>query len=97
MRVLGGPPTSHETLYVLRYVADVLEVTLCWYYRGSYHFQLQDDWSVSLTPESAERFRVDLCRLTIPRHTRWCRCRDLRRMRNLVLDAADSYSSQPLA
>lgn len=89
MRVIGGPPATSETLYVLRYAADLLDVTTCWYYLGAYHFRLGQTWSVAITPESAGRLRVDTCRLTISRDTRWCRCCDLRRLRNLILDAAD--------
>lgn len=61
-------PDSDATWDVLRRVGELLNRDVCWSYLRAYHFQLeQDGWTLAVTPESAGRFRLELCRWTVPR------------------------------
>lgn len=74
----------------LRYVGDLLGVNVCWYYRGAFHFALPDaGWTVAITPDSADRFRVQSCYLSIARATKWVRVSDRARLASLVRDAEE--------
>jgi hypothetical protein len=40
LRIINKPHADREILTALHVAADELEVTLCWYYRGDFHFRL---------------------------------------------------------
>lgn len=93
MRVIGNHDATDDTLDLLRFVADIVAVNCCWYYRGSYHFAINDRWTVAITPQSAQRFRVQTCHLTLPHgRTYWARAADRNRLASLVRDAIDTVS-----
>lgn len=72
----------------LRFVGGLLGEKVCWFYRGSFHFTVNGDYTVSITPESAGRLRVSSCFLTIPRDTKWTTATDRARLALLVREAA---------
>lgn len=75
----------------LRFVADLLGVTMCWYHRGSFHFCTEGPGgTVAITPESAGRYRVDRCHLTVASDTTWTAATDRARLASLVRDAAET-------
>jgi hypothetical protein len=77
-------------LDALHVAADVLGVDVCWYYCGGFHFRLTDSWTVSITPETAGRLRVETwCRLR-RRDRKWARSDDRHRIAYLVREALDT-------
>lgn len=65
-------PTPAQTIAALMRVADLLGQDICWLYEGAFHFRLPaDGLTIALTPESASRFRLESCALTVPRSTVW--------------------------
>lgn len=71
----------------LEAVADILAVDMCWYYCGDFHFRLDDGWTVSITPESADRICVETWFELRLRDRTWARLSDYNRLRALVLEA----------
>lgn len=89
MHIHANPPTTREILTALQAVADALDVSLCWYYRRAFHFVVDVDWTVAITPESAGRLRIETCRRTVPHGRTWTRATDHARLKQLVRDAVD--------
>jgi hypothetical protein len=87
LRIVNSPRVEKEIEDALQVVADELEVTMCWYYRGDFHFRLSGDWTVSITPESAGRLRVETWMELLPRDRKWARSGDSNRLRHLVRNA----------
>lgn len=82
--------TPPVTLDALRVAADVLGVDCCWYYRGDFHFRLRDEWTVSITPETAGRLRVETWAALRRRDRKWAKSDDHNRIAYLVRDALDT-------
>lgn len=80
------------TFQALKFIGDVLGVNVCWYHRGSFHFKVGVDRTVSITPDSAGRYRVDYCHLTVPVDTKWAAMHDRARLAQLVQDAAEDQT-----
>lgn len=76
----------------LKFIGDTLGISICWYHRGSFHFKVGIDWTVSVTPDSAGRYRVDTCHLTVPVDTKWVAAHDRARLARLVQDAAEDQT-----
>jgi hypothetical protein len=74
----------------LEVVADILGVDMCWYYCGDFHFRLDDGWTVSITPESADRICVETWFELRLRDRTWARLGDYSRLRALVLAARET-------
>lgn len=89
MRCVGDTPTNGVTLDVLRTIGDLLGQEVCWFLGGAYHFALAGDWTISLTPDSAGRYRIDRCHLGMSLGTKWCRADDQERLAFLVREAAE--------
>jgi hypothetical protein len=68
--IRGRRPESSlvEAIYTAAAVLDKWE---CYLHEGRYHFSLGGGYSVALSLDSAERIRVELCRLTRPVATMW--------------------------
>jgi hypothetical protein len=81
---------SAEILALLQVAADALGVDVCWYYCGDFHFRLEGEWTVSLTPESAGRLCVETWFALRLRDRRWSRSSDCRRVRELVRAAREN-------
>jgi hypothetical protein len=90
LRIINKPHADREILTALHVAADELEVTLCWYYRGDFHFRLPGEWTVSITPESAERVRVETWSELLRRDRKWARSGDSNRLRHLVRTARET-------
>lgn len=60
-----------------------------YWHRGAYHFPCGvDGWTMALTPESADRFRIDACCHGVPRSTLWSFSDDLDRLAAVVVGLA---------
>lgn len=77
----------------LRFVGDLLGVKVCWFYRGAFHFVVNRDRSVAIVPDTAGRYRVQTCHLTVVVDTKWVRTHDRARLAALVRDAAEERSA----
>lgn len=64
--------------------AHTLDIWRCYAHDGRYHFPLGDGWSVALSADSAERIRVQTCRLTRPEATMWVLAHRRDRLAGLV-------------
>lgn len=76
----------------LKFIGNLLGVGVCWYHRGSFHFKVGVDRTVAVTPDSAGRFRVDTCHLTVPVDTKWTATHDRARLAQIVRDAAEDQT-----
>lgn len=76
----------------LRYIGDLLDVNVCWYHRGRFHFKVNDDRTVAVSYDSAGRFRVENCHLTVPLDRKWVAAHDRARLTQLVRDAAEDQT-----
>jgi hypothetical protein len=90
LTILNNPDGSAEILTALEVAADALGVDICWYYRGDFHFRLRDGWTVSITPETAERLRVETWIGLRRRDRKWARSGDCDRLRWLVRNAHEA-------
>lgn len=80
-------PTPVRVDRALLLAADVLGERYCWLLRGAYHFRTgADGWTISVTPESADRFRVSACRDAVPATTVWVIDGDDARLAELLAD-----------
>lgn len=86
--VLAAPPAPDRTLDVLERIAEVLELPVVWVWRRGYHFSLGDGWTIALTPQSADRFRVDLYHYLASRASLYALATDEERLAAVVLDLA---------
>jgi hypothetical protein len=82
--VLNNSNPHGHVRTALDVAADVLEAEICWYYRGDFHFHLGDEWTVSITPETAGRLRVETWHRLRLRDRRWARVEDHARLVELV-------------
>lgn len=89
LTVLSKHEPRQELLDSLRVAADVLRVDVCWFYRGGFHFRVTGDWTVSLTPETAGRLRIETWHLLRLRDKKWAMSGDSNRLRDLVRQSAD--------
>lgn len=90
MGVTMSQPAADVTLDTLQFVADLLGVKFCWYYGGRFHFTLGDpDVTLAITPESAGRYCVEICRYAVPGDKKWVTATNRARLAQLVLDATE--------
>lgn len=74
-------PPLVEAVYA---AADALDLWECYAHEGRYHFSLGGGWSIALSEDSADRIRVEACRLTRPVTTMWTFCSSSDRLAGLV-------------
>lgn len=91
LTVLSNHEPREELLDALDVAADVLGADICWFYRGGFHFRVSGDWTVSITPETAGRLRVETWHLLRRSDRRWVMSDDSNRLRELVRDALDTF------
>lgn len=84
LTVLSNHEPREELLDALNVAADVLGTGVCWYYRGAFHFRVTADHTISLTPETAGRLRVETWHLLRLRDRKWVTAGDSNRLRDLV-------------
>lgn len=82
-------PSDKRLLETLRFVGSLLDATAAGVYEGRFYFPLDGRWSVAISPDSAGRFRVDVCTGVRTRATMWVRAGDTDRLADLVLAARD--------
>lgn len=54
-----GYPTKRDTWAAVRFAGQVLDREVCYLVGSSHHFCLGDGSTISLTPDSGQRFRVE--------------------------------------
>jgi hypothetical protein len=81
-------PNMRQTIDALRAAGAVLGTSVAYHLDGRFHFELAGDWSLALSPETAGRFRLDVCHLARPVASLWCLTRDRERLERLVLSAS---------
>jgi hypothetical protein len=87
--LLAAPPAVDRIESTLRRVAEILGANRCYLYRGSYHFPLRAGWSIAITPDSANRLRVEACSWSRPVIRYWTLADDEYRLGELVLKFVD--------
>lgn len=73
-------------LDALHTTGDALNSARCWLHRRSFHFVLRDDWSIAITPDAADRLRVEVHQglRVVPSMTRWVLVGDRERLIEVV-------------
>lgn len=82
--ILGSPPSTQELADALDVVADALDRDMCYAYDGRFHFLVGEDWSIAVSSDSADRLRVESCRLTAPKTCMWVLAGKHDRLRALI-------------
>lgn len=85
----AASPASPRVFRALLAMSATLGQRYAYAHRGAYHFTTEvDGWTIALTPESADRFRIDACLFSEPRTTLWSFSDDLDRLAAVVLGLA---------
>jgi hypothetical protein len=71
LRIFGSPPETQELADALLVAAEALDQNMCYALDGRFHFTIEGGWTVAISADSAERLRVETCRLSIPRAAMW--------------------------
>lgn len=71
LTIRGAWPQVDELVDAIYVAAETLGIQECYAYEGRYHFSLGSGWSVALSADSADRIRVETCRLTRPVTRMW--------------------------
>lgn len=80
-----GQPNIRQTIAALRVVGRALGATCAYAYDGAFWFEVSDVWSLTISPDSAGRFRVDACYGRTRVSSLWCRAGDHRRLAELAV------------
>jgi hypothetical protein len=89
LTALSKHEPKHELVDALDVAADVLGVDVCWFYRGGFHFRVTSTDTISLTPETAGRIRIETWHLLRPRGKTWTMSGDSNRLRELIRAAVE--------
>ena len=81
--ITGRQPVAPLSEAVLA-AARVLDTWECYALEDRYHFALGGGWSLALSSDSADRIRVETCRLTRPTDTMWASSSRVDRLAGLV-------------
>lgn len=87
--ITAARPSDAAIFQTLLRVAALLGERYAYFHAGSYHFALDDEWSIAVSPESAGRFRVEGCRFAVPLDTLWALADDVERLAGLVVGMKD--------
>lgn len=82
--IRGATPTTNELTDAIYAAAETLGIWECYAHEGRYHFALGGGWSVALSADSAQRIRVETCRLTSPVARMWALAHRRDRLAGLV-------------
>jgi hypothetical protein len=82
--VIRGEVPASELVDAIYIAAAALDRWECYAHEGRYHFALGGGWTVSLSADSAERIRVETCRLTRPVSRMWVLAQNRDRLAGLV-------------
>jgi hypothetical protein len=78
-------PADRDTIAALIYAGRLLGADCAWQADGCFYFPLGDGWAVSISPDSAGRFRVGACYGRTEVATMWASVGDWHRLADLVL------------
>lgn len=82
--IIWGRAPETSLIDAIYLAAEELDEWICYAYEGRYHFPLGGGWSLALSTDSADRIRIDSCRLTRPVSTMWTPARQGDRLAGLV-------------
>ena len=82
-------PTDTQLCKALRVVGSVLGQTVTTYTERRFMFVLAGGWHLSVMPDDAERFRLEVSHGARQRATMWTRAGDRKRLAELVGRARD--------
>jgi hypothetical protein len=71
LHIFGNPPRTQELADALMVAAEALERDKCYAFDGRFHFMVEEGWSIAVSSDSADRLRVESCRLSSPKTTMW--------------------------
>lgn len=77
-------PTDRQLIEALRTVRHALDGEQCWHLDGRFYFRVDGPWLLSVSSESAGRFRVDACYGLTPVATMWALAWDRDRLAGLA-------------
>ena len=80
-------PTTRDLIDTLRLVGHLLGEGVCYTIGSRFHFRLDGPWTLALSAQSANRYRVEACHMGVPRATLWCLAGDRQRLEDLALAA----------
>lgn len=88
-------PTDRSTISALRAVGEALGTGACFYAHGRFVFPLGDSerWRLTVSRESAGRFRLDACHCGRVVATMWALERDRDRLAALAESARDEVAA----
>lgn len=92
MRTALRPPDS-ETIAALRFLSRVLGTDSAFALDGRFHFPLDGPWSLALSPDDADRFRLGAFYGQTEVATLWCLTGDRRRLADLALGLRDEVAA----
>ena len=71
LRILGHAPSTQELADGLMVAAEVLEQDTVYAYDGRFHLLVDSNYSIALSADSADRIRVEACKLSCPGAPSW--------------------------
>lgn len=80
-------PSDGAVFQALLAVGNALGRRYAYWHAGVYHFVLAENWTLALSAESADRFRIDACFRGTPRATFWSLASDRERLASIVVQA----------
>jgi hypothetical protein len=84
MVLVEGNAPEAGMLPALDVVAEKLKLHIAYEHVGAYHFALGGGESIAISPDSADRIRVERCHLCRPVTTMWVLAHKLDRLAGLV-------------
>lgn len=78
-------PDKRETWAAIKRMGDVLGREVCYLVGSTHHFCLGDGGTISLTPDSGRRFRIERWREGAVSDTLWARSEDPARLADVAL------------
>lgn len=82
--IIRGATPIGDLVEAIFLTAEILDIWECYVHEGCYHFALGAGWSIALSADSADRIRVQTCRLTAPVDTMWGTTRRTDRLAGLI-------------
>lgn len=83
-------PCAGVTFDILRAVSDQLGVSVCYYLRGWFHFELaRPGLTLAVKPDSAGRYCVAVCEYAARRDIKWVSSTDRARLARIVAEATE--------
>jgi hypothetical protein len=84
LRIVDCPEPEESILSALDAVAAELDLWICYFHLGRFHFSMGGGWSIAVSSESAGRFRIETCRLCRPTTSMFALAHDLARLAGLA-------------